>query len=246
MGGVLSPAASTRPPPGQRPSRSVDVYGLCYGSFAWYLADCHGRVFFVFSFVSEFVGLMLAIKGPAKSWVRLLGFLVFCRYVVMLCASRGGSRGGGILGSLGTTVPWGGSSRGQEGRAVHGPRHPALHIPLRLVRGFDRLLCCALLVFCVCVSFVLVISSWGLICCMVISPFRTRPLSVRVFAPLLSLCLVGSPSTFFFFFFRFLSFFVLQVLGKHKPFSGLCFPLCFFVLAAHYVFNPFLMVNTLL
>ena len=47
-GGGFSPAASTRPLSGQRPSQSVDVYGLCYGSFALYLADCDGRVLFSF------------------------------------------------------------------------------------------------------------------------------------------------------------------------------------------------------
>ena len=40
---------------------------------------------------------MLAIKRLTKSWARLLGFLVFCRYVVMLYPSGGGSRGGGIF-----------------------------------------------------------------------------------------------------------------------------------------------------
>ena len=40
-GGILSPAASTRPPPGQRPSRRFDVHGFCQGSFALCQADCH-------------------------------------------------------------------------------------------------------------------------------------------------------------------------------------------------------------
>ena len=108
-----------------------------------------------------------------------------------------------VGGFLDPSVPRSAGVAPQEGRAAHGPRHPALPIPLRLVRGFDRLLYCALLVFCV--SFVLVISSWGLICCMVISPFRTRPLSVRLFAPLffLSVWLVRRRRFFFFVFFCF-------------------------------------------
>ena len=122
-----------------------------------------------------------------------------------------------VGGFLDPSVPRSPGVAPQEGRAAHGPRHPALPIPLRLVRGFDRLLYCALLVFCV--SFVLVISSWGLICCMVISPFRTRPLSVRVFAPLFSLCLVGSPSTF--------SFFVSSGAGETQTLLWFVFPLVF-------------------
>ena len=44
------------------------------------------------------------------------------------CATGGGSRGGGVFGPLGTTVPWGDSPR--EGRAAHGPLHPAVKVPL--------------------------------------------------------------------------------------------------------------------
>ena len=129
---------------------------------------------FFLSFVSEFVGLLLAIKGPAKSW----GF--WCFVGMLSCSALPGAVPvvGGILpryhGFSGVAP--------REGRAVHRPRHLALHIPLRLVKGFDRLPYCVLLVFCL--SFVLVISSWGLICCMVTSPFKARPLSGRVFAPL--------------------------------------------------------------
>ena len=49
------------------------------------------------------------------------------------CAIGGGSRGGGVFGPLGTTVPWGDSPR--EGRAAHGPLHPAVRIPLGFCRG---------------------------------------------------------------------------------------------------------------
>ena len=66
------------------------------------------------------------------------------------CASRGGSRGGGVFGPLGTTVPWGVS---KKGRAAHGPRYPAVTIFLRLclacVWFFCLVLSGSMLGFCV-------------------------------------------------------------------------------------------------
>ena len=49
--------------------------------------------------------------GPAKSWVYIfLGYLLLVWQVACSCATGGGSRGGGVFGPLGTTVPWGVSS----------------------------------------------------------------------------------------------------------------------------------------
>ena len=40
------------------------------------------------------------------------GFCIVSGDVFCFCATGGGSRGGGVLGPLGTTVPWGDSSKG--------------------------------------------------------------------------------------------------------------------------------------
>ena len=64
-------------------------------------------------------------------------------------------------------------------------------------------------------------------------PFKTlTPVSQDACCPLfLSDCVVCSPTTFFFFS-------LSQVLGKHKPLWGLCFPV------AHYVLNPYFVLYT--
>ena len=69
-----------------------------------------------FSFVSKFVGLML--RAGRTSWVFVL-CSVFS-HVLRLQAR----------------FPW---VAPREGRAAHGPRHPPLHLPMRLVKGYDCL-----------------------------------------------------------------------------------------------------------
>ena len=61
-----------------------------------------------FSVVSEFVGLMLAIKGPAKSWRSPLGvFGCFARYVCHALRHSGGRKPVtvGILADSASGVP---------------------------------------------------------------------------------------------------------------------------------------------
>ena len=121
-GGAFDPAASSRPPPGQR-SHSVasveDVVGKLGLFFVWVVSArmCDS--------LSALCLVEYRPLGPAKSWVYIfLGYLLIVRHVACFCATGGGSRGGGVFGPLGTTVPW--------CRAAHGPRHPAVIIPLRL------------------------------------------------------------------------------------------------------------------
>ena len=56
-----------------------------------------------------FLLLFLELKEPAKRWAKMfLGFRSdSVRHDVSFCASGGGSRGGGVFGPLGTTVPRG-------------------------------------------------------------------------------------------------------------------------------------------
>ena len=69
---------------------------------------------------------------------------------------------GGVLGPLGTMVPWGDSPK--EGRAAHGLLHPAVRIPWELVDVYDRLFLLALqVVVCYKLSFCF---SQGLGCCL--------------------------------------------------------------------------------
>ena len=117
-----------------------------------------------------------------------LGYLFFVWHVVCFCATGGGSRGGGVFGPLGTTVPWGVSS--EKRRAAHGPRHPAVIIPLRLcLLGVCFLLRCFLGICMVsCVGFMVfgVEMLFGLV------PFKTCPLFVLMFvSPSLFLLLFG-------------------------------------------------------
>ena len=119
-------------------------------------------------------------------------------------------------------------------RAAHGPRHPAVTIPLRLcllaVCFFVRCLLDLCMVSCVVFLVFGVEMLFGLV------PFKTCPLFALVFVALsffLSCC--GDVRWR-----HFLSFSLSQVLGKlQTPFWGLGFPLCFFTLDADSVFNPY-------
>ena len=99
------------------------------------------------------------------------------------CATRGGSRGGGVFGPLGTTVPWGDSPRG--GRAAQGPLHPAVTSPPRLcwscvwfLSGFPG----------VDVGYSVYFSwSLGLECCLVWCPLGPDPCMPRCWLSSLSL-----------------------------------------------------------
>ena len=72
---------------------------------------------------------MSTFEGPAKSRAQAFwGICFLFGTLTVFCVSGGGSRGGGVVRPLGTTVPWGVSPK--EGRAAHGPRHPALKYPL--------------------------------------------------------------------------------------------------------------------
>ena len=113
---------------------------------------------------------MLAAKGPAKSWAHLLGYLFLCLVFCLVLAPPGAVPvvGGG---SSDPSVPRSPGVTLQEGRAAHGPLHPAVTSPPRLcwfcvwfLLGFSGM---HVGVFCV----VLLVSGVGMLFGLV--PFRT-------------------------------------------------------------------------
>ena len=75
--------------------------------------------------------------------------------------------------------------------------------------------------------------------CLVIQPFKTRPVSVFCLGPSLSFCLVCSPATFFLFFLS-----LSQALGKPKPLRGLGFPLWLFFVRTDFDLDPFFLFRS--
>ena len=136
----------------------------------------------------------------------------------MLCATGGGSRGGGVFRPLGTTVPWGDSPRGQ-GRPW--PLHPEVTSPPRLCWF--------------CVWFLLGFSgmdvgysnwcslSLVLECCLVWCPSGPDPCMPRCWLSLLFFFVFGIVVGVVFL----LSLF-LRCWGNPNPFWVLGFPLCLF------------------
>ena len=156
--------------------------------------------------------------GPAKSWVYIfLGFLFLVWQVSCYCATGGGSRGGGVLGPLGYHGPLG--CRLRKCRAAHGPRHPAVMIPLRLcMLGFVLFVRCFLGICMVsCVGFMV----FGVERCLVWCPSRPAPCLLSCLCPLSLSFLFGLFADDVFSFFLSLS----QALGKPKPYLGFGFPL---------------------
>ena len=92
---------------------SAFVFGMVSAFLSWYV---FGKLF------CGHVGF----KGPAKSWTHepSWGLSDVSGMLFGYCATGGGYHGGGVFGPLGTMVPWGDSPR--EGRAAHGPLHPAV------------------------------------------------------------------------------------------------------------------------
>ena len=132
----------------------------------------------------------------------------------------------------------------RKGKAAHGPRHPAVQIPPRLV-GFVS---GSLLGF---HGMDVGYAIWGFV-----SGVRTlfelvplkdlTPVSQMFVVPSLSLVFGISVGVVFFFFFSLslsLSFYLsLRCWGNPNPFWGLGFPLCLFILATHCVFHPYVML----
>ena len=90
------------------------------------------------SFVMQHLLAVLSVtQGRLRAGPSPLGVSVLCLASLRgYCATGGGYHGGGVFGPLGTMVPWGDSPR--EGRAAHGPLHPAVFIPLGCCCGFCR------------------------------------------------------------------------------------------------------------
>ena len=136
----------------------------------------------------------------------------------------GGSSDPSVLRSPGATP--------QKGRAAHGPRHPAVIIPLRLC----LLNVCLLLG----VSWVFVRLpvwvSWssGLKCCLVWCLLRPAPCLLYVCVPSLFLSLFGMFADDVFLSFCSPS----QVLGKPKPLLGFGFPLVFLLHGHRLLLQP--------
>ena len=124
----------------------------------------------------------------------------------------GGSSDPSVLRSPGATP--------QKGRAAHGPRHPAVIIPLRLCLLDVCLLLGVSWVF----VWLLVWVSWssGLKCCLVWCPLRSAPCLLDVCVPSFFLLLFGTFADDVL-----VSFFLsLRRWGNPNPVWGLGFPLC--------------------
>ena len=127
-GGVSVRPRPRRPPPPRKRSlamvmclvsilvHSAFLFGLVFASLSWYvcLAIIHA--------------VMLGQKDRLRVGPNLLGFERFVWQDVRVLRHWGRLPWWGGLLTLGTTVPWGDSPR--EGRAAHGPLHPAVCIPL--------------------------------------------------------------------------------------------------------------------
>ena len=190
------------------------LFLLCFGPYCNAIFGC-GRV---------------CISRPAKSWTNLLGYVLLVCYAARVCANGGGSRGGGVLGPLGTMVPWGVSSK--EGGAAHGPLHPAMHKSLETLMPlwFFLLVFVVVLVVFLLVCPALLVSRVGFCLVTEVIPFKTRPVSVLLFVSLFLFGVFAGDFVFFVFFVfslslsLSLSFFLLGA-GKPTPLRGLGFPL---------------------
>ena len=74
---------------------------------------------------------------------------------------------------------------------------------------------------------------------MVLVPFKMRPSFVSFIGSFVSLILFGMFAVVMSLFLT-----LSQALEKHKPFSCLCFPLCFFIPAAFSHFDPYVKADT--
>ena len=90
------------------------MFGLVSDSLSWHVC------------LAIFHAVMLVSGGPAKSRTHesSWGLCDLSGKMFGYCATGGGYHGGGVFGPLGTMVPRGVSPR--EGRAAHGPLHPAV------------------------------------------------------------------------------------------------------------------------
>ena len=61
------------------------------------------------------LGILLAFRTGKELGLLLLGYSISVWNVSSYCATGGGSRGGGVHGPLGTTVPWGVAPKVQGG-----------------------------------------------------------------------------------------------------------------------------------
>ena len=118
-GGECGPAASTRPPPGQRLESCPLSDGLC-GKMCFLSAMLYGILSVNLS-VLCYVGS--CSHEPAKSWAEVLFWGSRFMLVKVFLSSVGGavSRDGVSLGLLGVPVP---TTSPQKSGAAHGPRHP--------------------------------------------------------------------------------------------------------------------------
>ena len=157
---------------------SAFVFGMVFASLYW--SDCKASI------LCGHVGS----EGPAKSRTHPLGDSVMIGSMCGYCATGGGSRGGGVFGPLGTTVPWGDSPR--EGRAAHGPLHPAVN---RSLETLMALLFVFLLWswFCYLVACIVFFCLWGWYFVWSFSPSKLDPF--------LASCLLSSISLSVFFLF---------------------------------------------
>ena len=172
-------------------------------------------------------------QGPAKSWVKIFWGSSSLSGTMLVLAPPGAVPAVGgylypsVLRSPGATP--------QKSRAAHGPRHPAVIIPLRLCLLDVCLLLGVSWVF----VWLRVWVSWssGLKCCLVWCPSRPAPCLLDVCVPSLC-CWVRSPTTFLF-----LSFSFSGAGETQTPFGVWVSPCVLFFLDADYVFDPYALLS---
>ena len=121
FGGGRGPAASPRRPLETvlRLFRDIDDWF----PMPFCLVMCYAVL--LCSFVLQTIlAVMFAFKDRLKAGPTSWGLSDLSGKLFGYCATGGGYHGGGVFGPLGTMVPWGDSPR--EGRAAHGPLHPAV------------------------------------------------------------------------------------------------------------------------
>ena len=209
-------------PPGNR-SCAFGCSGLCLRRCAW----CWVILFGVCPALLVRIclsWLVLGLQERAKSWAHSSwGTEPLFDLDVDTSAPRGRTLDGGTIWSLGIKVPRGDSSG--EGRAAHGPLHPAVN---RSLETLMALLFVFLLWswFCSsgCLYRVFCLWGWYLVWYLALQD-STRVLALFVVLSLFFFCLVGCSSTPCFLF----SFSSLSGAGETQtPLGGLGFPLCFF------------------
>ena len=159
-----------------------------------------------------------SLVGPAKSRTQLFGYSLVVWHGVRFLRHRG--RFPWWRGSSDPSVPRSPRVSPKRGRAAHGPRHPAMNVPLGLCRGLCQFVVMLFRSFFALMIRLFFLTGWYVVGCFALqAPTRVWiTICVLLFT---SLCLVCSPTPFLS-----LSLSSSQALGKPKP-LWFGFPLVF-------------------